>query len=70
MAFEKLKEKLNSYKDGGSKGKTADGSKPNDMELYNRVKREAKKKFKGDWPSAYGSAWLVREYKKRGGKYS
>jgi len=36
--------------------------------LYSRVKSEAKKKFK--WPSAYGSAWLVKTYKKRGGTYS
>ena len=34
-----------------------------------RVKSEGKKKFKS-WPSAYGSAWLVREYKKRGGTYA
>lgn len=45
-------------------------SKPKNKDLYARVKSEAKKKFKGDWPSAYGSAWLVREYKKRGGKYA
>ena len=32
-------------------------------------KEAAKKKFK-TWPSAYGSAWLVKEYKRRGGKYS
>jgi len=44
-------------------------SKPKNKELYSRVKSQAKKKFKGDWPSAYGSAWLVREYKKRGGSY-
>lgn len=42
---------------------------PTDKELYNRVKAEAKKKFKGDWPSAYGSGWLVKEYKNRGGKF-
>ena len=53
-----------------SKGKTASGAKPNKPELYSKVKAEAKKKFKGDWPSAYGSAWLVKEYKKRGGGYS
>lgn len=41
---------------------------PVNKELYNRVKAEAKKKFKS-WPSAYGSAWLVKTYKKRGGKY-
>jgi len=43
--------------------------KPKKPQLYARVKSEAKKKFKS-WPSAYGSAWLVREYKKRGGTYS
>jgi hypothetical protein len=36
--------------------------------LYNKIKLRAKKKFK-TWPSAYGSAWLVKEYKKQGGKY-
>ena len=29
---------------------------------------EAKKKFKV-YPSAYANAWLVKTYKKRGGKY-
>jgi hypothetical protein len=52
-----------------AKGKTADGSKPSNPELYARVKAEAKKKF-DRWPSAYGSSWLVKEYKKRGGSYS
>jgi hypothetical protein len=42
---------------------------PTNKSLYSRVKSEAKRKFKV-WPSAYGSAWLVKEYKKRGGKYS
>lgn len=41
---------------------------PQNTKLYNDVKSEAKRKFKR-WPSAYGSAWLVREYKRRGGKY-
>ena len=36
--------------------------------LYSRVKSEAKRKFKV-YPSAYANAWLVRTYKKRGGKY-
>lgn len=36
--------------------------------LYNKVKKEAIKKF-DVWPSIYASSWLVREYKKRGGKY-
>jgi hypothetical protein len=41
---------------------------PTNKELYNRVKAAAKAKF-DTWPSAYASAWLVREYKKRGGTY-
>lgn len=41
---------------------------PIDKELYARVKSEAKAKF-DVYPSAYANAWLVREYKKRGGKY-
>ena len=43
-------------------------SKPANPELYARVKREAKRRF-SRWPSAYGSAWLVKEYKRRGGTY-
>ena len=59
--FNKIRQKVGkSYADGGT---------PTNKDLYNRVKAEAKKKFAGDWPSAYGSAWLVREYKKRGGGY-
>jgi hypothetical protein len=42
---------------------------PSDPRLYERVKREAKARFER-WPSAYGSAWLVREYKRRGGRFS
>jgi len=42
---------------------------PTNKALYSRVKAEAKRKFK-TWPSAYGSAWLVKTYKARGGKYS
>jgi len=41
---------------------------PTNAALYSRVKSEAKKKF-DTYPSAYANAWLVREYKKRGGKY-
>ena len=43
-------------------------SEPTNKALYARVKSEAKKKFKV-WPSAYSSAWLTKEYKRRGGKY-
>ena len=42
---------------------------PTNKKLYARVKAEAKKKFKV-WPSAYGSAWLTKTYKARGGGYS
>jgi hypothetical protein len=41
---------------------------PTNPSLYARVKAEAKKKF-SVYPSAYANAWLVREYKKRGGGY-
>lgn len=41
---------------------------PADKDLYERVKREAKEKF-DVYPSAVANAWVVREYKKRGGKY-
>ena len=43
-------------------------STPIDIKLYNKVKSDAKKKFK-IWPSAYASGWLVKEYKRRGGRY-
>jgi hypothetical protein len=45
-----------------------EGSEPSDKELYNRVKNEAKDKF-DVYPSAVANAWVVREYKKRGGTY-
>jgi hypothetical protein len=41
---------------------------PTNPELYARVKAEAKAKF-DVYPSVYANAWLVREYKKRGGGY-
>ena len=44
-------------------------NKPKDAKLYARVKAAAKAKF-AVYPSAYANAWLVREYKKRGGTYS
>lgn len=42
--------------------------KPKNPQLYARVKAAAKRKF-DVYPSAYANGWLVREYKKRGGKY-
>jgi hypothetical protein len=44
------------------------GNVPTNPQLYSRVKSEAKQKF-DRWPSAYGSAWLVKTYKQRGGGY-
>ena len=41
---------------------------PTNKALYSRVKSEAKRKFKV-YPSAYANGWLVKTYKKRGGKY-
>lgn len=43
-------------------------NEPINKKLYEKVKKEAKKKF-DVYPSIYANAWLVREYKKRGGKY-
>ena len=44
-------------------------SEPINKKMYNKVKEEAKKKFKR-FPSLYASAWIQKEYKKQGGKYS
>ena len=41
---------------------------PPTSKLYARVKAAARRKF-AVYPSAYANAWLVREYKKRGGRY-
>lgn len=43
--------------------------KPLNESLYNKVKEDAKKKFKR-YPSIYASSWITREYVKRGGKYN
>ena len=50
------------------KTKKKKGATPTNKALYARVKAEAKRKF-AVYPSAYANAWLVREYKKRGGTY-
>ena len=49
--------------------KKSSSSTTKNKALYARVKSEAKKKF-DVYPSAYANAWLVREYKKRGGTYA
>ena len=41
---------------------------PTNRKLYARVKSAARRKF-AVYPSAYANAWLVRTYKKRGGRY-
>lgn len=41
---------------------------PKDKKLYEEVMLEAKKKYKR-FPSLYASAWIVKEYKSRGGTY-
>ena len=51
-------------------GKTANNAYPSNQDLYKKVKSEAKSKFGEDYPSAYASSWIVKEYKSRGGKYS
>jgi hypothetical protein len=68
IQVEELIEKAEEKPDYESINEGGAGSEPADMELYNRVKREAKDKF-DVYPSAVANAWVVREYKKRGGKY-
>ena len=41
---------------------------PTNPKLYAQVKAEAKRKF-DIFPSAYSSGYIVRMYKKKGGKY-
>ena len=43
-------------------------SVPTNKALYARVKAAARRKFKV-YPSAYANGWLVKEYKRRGGRY-
>jgi hypothetical protein len=45
------------------------GSKPSDPRLYARVVQAAKDRF-DVYPSAVANAWVVQEYKRRGGTYS
>ena len=44
------------------------GSEPSNPKLYARVVQAAKDKF-DVYPSAYANAWVVDEYKRRGGTY-
>lgn len=51
-----------------SKYKGTSKNVPNNMALYNKCKAQAKAKF-DVWPSAYGSAYLTKLYKSKGGTY-
>ena len=42
---------------------------PLDEQLYAQVKAAARQRFDA-YPSIYANAWLVREYKRRGGAYA
>ena len=56
-------------KDFGQTGEGNGSPQPTNKTLYNYVKQLANKKFKS--PSGiYRSSWIVKEYKRRGGKYS
>lgn len=44
-------------------------AKPNNPQLWSRVKAQAKKKF-DVYPSAYANAWAAKEYKSKGGTWS
>ena len=65
----KLAKNMRSKKKKKKKAKKSSGKNvPTNPKLYARVKAAAKRKF-DVYPSAYANAWLVREYKKRGGGY-
>lgn len=60
--------KKTDYKKILKKPAKSKSSTPKDKALYSKVKAAAKKKF-DVYPSAVANAWVVKEYKKRGGKY-
>ena len=45
-----------------------EANKPTNPSLWSQAKSKARAKF-DVYPSAYANAWLVKTYKKRGGKY-
>lgn len=66
---EPLVEYLNEHLRIGSRPKVNPGkSIPINSSLYERVKSEARLKF-DVYPSIYANSWVVREYKRRGGRY-
>lgn len=42
--------------------------RPRDAKLYAAIQTQAKRKFV--WPSIYANSWVVREYKRQGGRYA
>ena len=64
MAARKRKKTVRRRKTTAGKSRNV----PTNKKLYATVKAAAKRKF-AVYPSAYANAWLVREYKKRGGRY-
>jgi len=62
----KTLESIKMKKGGGAKSKTP--SNVASPSLYARAKAKAKRKF-DVYPSAYANAYMVKEYKKMGGKY-
>jgi hypothetical protein len=67
MEYEMEKAKKPNY--GGMIKPRSGGSKPSNPKLYARVVQAAKDKF-DVYPSAVANAWVVQEYKRRGGTYS
>ena len=51
-----------------SKSSTKKRNIPTNKKLYARMKAKTRRKF-AVYPSAYANAYLVREYKKAGGRY-
>jgi hypothetical protein len=43
-------------------------NKPKNVKLYENIKQKAKNRFER-YPSIYASSWIVKEYKKAGGRY-
>ena len=67
--FDKFKKHI--YKSHTQKCSEGGGNSPvaTNKALYNYVKQLANKKFKSK-SGIYRSSWIVKEYKRRGGKYS
>ena len=65
---EDLKRKRNVARRRKSRSTRKKRNIPTNAKLYARIKAKTKRKF-AVYPSAYANAYLVREYKKAGGRY-